>query len=166
MHLSNNETGGFPMVQPNATSVKVIVFRLMDKEYAIPVNEVQSIERVMPLTRVPNTPPYVKGVINLRGIITPILSLRERFEMDKGMEDQNTRIIITTLEEFTVGLIVDAAKDVLDLDLNAIEPQPEVFGTVEAEYISGVAKVENRLIVLLDLKKVLNSAKSDVDQYA
>ena len=154
------------MVQPNATSVKVIVFRLMDKEYAIPVNEVQSIERVMPLTRVPNTPPYVKGVINLRGIITPILSLRERFEMDKGMEDQNTRIIITTLEEFTVGLIVDAAKDVLDLDLNAIEPQPEVFGTVEAEYISGVAKVENRLIVLLDLKKVLNSAKSDVDQYA
>ncbi|MFC4409195.1 chemotaxis protein CheW [Chungangia koreensis] len=154
------------MVQHTAASLKVIVFRLMDKEYAVPVNEVQSIEKVMPLTRVPNTPSYVKGVINLRGIITPILSLRERFEMVKGQEDEHTRIIITTLEEYTVGLIVDAAKDVLDLDIQAIEPQPEVFGTVEAEYISGVAKVDNRLIVLLDLKKVLNSAKSDVDQYA
>jgi purine-binding chemotaxis protein CheW len=154
------------MVQQTAASLKVIVFRLMDKEYAVPVYEVQSIEKVMPLTRVPNTPSYVKGVINLRGIITPILSLRERFEMEKGREDENTRIIITTLEEYTVGLIVDSAKDVLDLDVQSIEPQPEVYGTVEAEYISGVAKVDNRLIVLLDLKKVLNSAKSDVDQYA
>lgn len=154
------------MVQHSAASLKVIVFRLMDKEYAIPVHEVQSIEKVMPLTRVPNTPSYVKGVINLRGIITPILSLRERFEMEKGREDENTRIIITTLEEYTVGLIVDAAKDVLDFDIQKIEPQPEVFGTVEAEYISGVVKVDERLIVLLDLKKVLNSAKSDVDQYA
>lgn len=153
------------MLQPTATSFKVIVFRLMDKEYAVPVSEVQSIEKVMSLTRVPNTPPYVKGVINLRGIITPILSLRERFDMENGQEDHNTRIIITALEDYTVGLVVDAANDVLDLDVNAIEPQPEVFGTVEAEYISGVAKVDHRLIVLLDLKKVLNSAKSDVDEY-
>lgn len=154
------------MVQQSAATLKVIVFRLMDKEYAIPVNDVQSIEKVMPFTRVPNTPPFVKGVVNLRGIITPILSLRERFEMEVAKEDHNTRIIITTLGDFTAGLIVDAAKDVLDIEIQAIEPQPEVVGTVEAEYISGVVKVEDRLIVLLDLLKVLLSAKSDVDQYA
>lgn len=154
------------MVQQTAAALKVIVFRLMDKDYAIPVNEVQSIEKVMPLTRVPNTPSYVKGVINLRGIITPILSLRECFDMESGKEDQNTRIIITVLEGYTVGLIVDAAKDVLDISLDSIEPQPEVVGTIEAEYISGVAKVDNRLIVLLDLKKVLNAAKSDVNNDA
>ena len=81
-------------------------------------------------------------------------------------QDEHTRVIIASFKDITVGLIVDAANDVLDLPLSAIEPQPEVIGTVEAEYISGVAKIEKRLIVLLNLISVLNPIKIEVLDYA
>ncbi|WP_342512583.1 chemotaxis protein CheW [Sporosarcina sp. FSL K6-1522] len=139
--------------------MKVIVFQLMEKEYAIAVDVVQSIEKSLSITRVPKTPPYVKGVINLRGVVTPIVSLRERFGLESKEIDDSTRIIIVTLEEFDVGLIVDAANDVLDISLDAIEAQPEVVGTVESEFISGIAKVDKRLLVMLNLDKVLQPVK-------
>ena len=139
--------------------MKVIVFQLMDKEYAIAVDVVQSIEKLLSITRVPKTPSYVKGVINLRGVVTPIVDLRDRFGLDLKEMDDSTRIIIVSLEEFEVGLIVDAANDVLDIPLQSIEPQPEVVGTIESEFISGVAKVDKRLLVMLNLDKVLEPIK-------
>ncbi|BAQ10539.1 chemotaxis protein [Bacillus sp. OxB-1] len=139
--------------------MKVIVFQLMDKEYAIGVDVVQSIEKLLSITRVPKTPSYVKGVINLRGVVTPIVDLRDRFGLDLKEMDDSTRIIIVSLEEFEVGLIVDAANDVLDIPLQSIEPQPEVVGTIESEFISGVAKVDKRLLVMLNLDKVLEPIK-------
>lgn len=138
---------------------KVIIFELMDKEYAIDIDAVQGIERVMSITRVPKTPSYVKGVINLRGVVTPIIDLRERFQLDTKEMDDSTRIIVVSLEDYDVGLIVDGANDVIDLPLNAIEPQPEVVGSVASEFISGVAKIENRLFVMLELSKVLEPIK-------
>lgn len=140
-------------------SVKVIVFQLGDKEYAIPVSQVQGIEKTMHITRVPKTPRYVKGVINLRGVVTPIIDLRERFNVNSLVEDENTRIIIITVDDMEVGFIVDAANDVLDILKSSIEPQPEVVGSYEEEFISGVAKVEKRLLILLNLEKVLNTLK-------
>ena len=95
--------------------MKVIIFELMDKEYAIEVDVVQSIERVISMTRVPKTPPYVKGVINLRGVVTPIVDLRVRFGLEPKEMDNSTRIIIVSLEDYDVGLIVDAANDVMDI---------------------------------------------------
>jgi len=139
--------------------MKVIVFQLLDMEYAISVDIVQSIEKVLSITRVPKTPAYVKGVINLRGIVTPIVDLRERFGLASKEMDDSTRIIIVTLDEYDVGLIVDAANDVLDIPVNAIEPQPEVVGTIESDFISGVAKVEKHLLVMLNLDKVLEPVK-------
>ena len=139
--------------------VKVIIFELMDMEYAIKVDAVQSIERVISITRVPKTPSFVKGVINLRGVVTPIVDLRERFGLKTREIDERTRIIIVSLEDYDVGLIVDGANDVLDLPLNAIEPQPEVVGAVELDFIAGVAKVDNRLFVMLELSKVLEPLK-------
>ena len=139
--------------------MKVIVFELMDKEYAIKVDVVQSIERLISITRIPNTPSYVRGVINLRGIVTPIVDLRERFGIDLKEVDNQTRIIIVSLEEYDVGLIVDAANDVLDIPVELIESQPEVVGTVESEFISGVAKIDKRLLVMLDLERVLEPVK-------
>ncbi|MBO0603053.1 chemotaxis protein CheW [Sporosarcina sp. E16_3] len=143
----------------NQTEMKVIVFQLLDMEYAINVDIVQSIEKVLSITRVPKTPAYVKGVINLRGIVTPIVDLRERFGLTSKEIDDSTRIIIVTLDEFDVGLIVDAANDVLDIPVNAIEPQPEVVGSVESDFISGVAKVGKHLLVMLNLDKVLEPVK-------
>lgn len=139
--------------------MKVIVFQLMDKEYAIGIDVVTTIEKVLSITRVPNTPSHVRGVINLRGVITPIVDLRTRFGLEPRPLDDETRIIIVSMEDFDVGLVVDAANDVIDIPEDAIEPQPEVVGTIESEFISGVAKVGRRLFVLLNLEKVLQPVK-------
>lgn len=138
--------------------LKVIVFQLVNKEYAVPVQNVQSIEKVMHITRVPGVPDYVRGVINLRGVVTPIIDLRKRFLLEDAVESEHTRIIIITLGELEVGLIVDSANDVLDLSTESIEPQPQVVGSLETDFISGVAKIDRRLLILLQLDKVLENA--------
>lgn len=140
-------------------SIKVIVFQLADKEYAIPVSHVQGIEKLMHITRVPKTEKYVKGVINLRGVVTPIVDLRERFGLPISENEETTRIIIISLEDMEVGFVVDSANDVLDIAANSIEPQPEVVGSLGEEFISGVAKLDKRLLILLHLEKVLNPLK-------
>ncbi|MGN7478507.1 chemotaxis protein CheW [Solibacillus silvestris] len=137
-------------------NLKVIVFQLADKEYAIPVSHVKGIEKLMHITRVPKTERYVKGVINLRGVVTPVIDLRERFELPVSGNEETTRIIIIALETMEVGFIVDSANDVLDIDAFSIEQQPEVVGSLEEEFIAGVAKLDNRLLILLHLDKVLN----------
>lgn len=138
--------------------LKVIVFQLADKEYAIPLSNVQGIEKLMHITRVPKTAKYVKGVINLRGVVTPIIDLRERFGIPVSDNEETTRIIIITTDEMEVGFVVDSANDVIDIPVSSIEQQPEVVGSNEVDFISGVAKLENRLLILLHLDKVLNPA--------
>ncbi|MCM3732146.1 chemotaxis protein CheW [Fictibacillus nanhaiensis] len=138
---------------------KVIIFQLKDEEYAVPVQEVKSIERMQHITRIPRTVPFVKGVINLRGVVTPIIDLRLRFDIEESEYADTTRIIIVSVGTIEAGLIVDAANDVIDLETDSIEPPPEVVGGVDAEYIQGVAKIEKRLLILLNLTKVLNPEK-------
>lgn len=137
-------------------NLKVIVFQLAEKEYAIPVSHVKGIEKLLHITRVPKTARYVKGVINLRGVVTPVIDLRERFNLPISGNEDTTRIIIIALETMEVGFVVDSANDVLDIDADSIEQQPEVVGSLEEEFIAGVAKLENRLLILLHLDKVLN----------
>lgn len=137
--------------------LKVIVFQLQDEEYALPVEYVSAIERIQPITRVPRAEKFVKGVINLRGVIIPIIDLRLRFGMVESELTEDNRIIIVKKNGFEVGLIVDTASDVIDLALDEIEPNPEVVGSVAADYIDGVSKVEDRLLILLDLEKILIS---------
>jgi purine-binding chemotaxis protein CheW len=138
---------------------KVIVFQLKEEEYAVHVQHVKSIERMQHFTRIPNTVHFVKGVINLRGVVTPIIDLRSRFDIEASDYTDTTRIIIVSAGTIEAGLIVDSANDVMDLDKDTIEPPPEVVGGVDAEYIQGVAKIEKRLLILLDLEKVLNPEK-------
>lgn len=137
------------------TFMKVIVFQLADKEYAIPVSHVQGIEKLIHITRVPKTPHFVKGVINLRGVVTPIIDLRERFDLPKTASEDTARIIIVMLDNMEVGFVVDSANDVLDIPIEAIEQQPEVVGSLDEDFISGVAKIDNRLLILLHLDKIL-----------
>ncbi|WP_309087101.1 chemotaxis protein CheW [Domibacillus sp.] len=137
-------------------TVKVIAFQLVDKEYALPVHQVYSIEKLMHITRVPGTVPFVKGVINLRGVVTPIIDLRSRFGLSDKQYDDSTRIIIASIDDIEVGLVVDGANDVLDIPVDAIEPQPEVVGSLGDEYITGVAKLEKRLLIMLSLQKIFN----------
>ncbi|MGE6893648.1 chemotaxis protein CheW [Priestia flexa] len=131
---------------------KFIVFQLGNEEYGIAVEQVKSIEKMQHITRVPRTEKYVRGVINLRGVVIPILDLRKQFGLQEQTHTDHTRIIIVIINDIEVGLIVDAANDVLDIYDDHIESAPEV---IEADYISGVVKVEERLIVLVNLGKVL-----------
>ncbi|KSU89647.1 chemotaxis protein CheW [Priestia flexa] len=134
---------------------KFIVFQLGNEEYGIAVEQVKSIEKMQHITRVPRTEKYVRGVINLRGVVIPILDLRKQFGLQEQTHTDHTRIIIVIINDIEVGLIVDAANDVLDIYDDHIEPAPEVIEGIEADYISGVVKVEERLIVLVNLGKVL-----------
>lgn len=143
---------------PNEKNIdlKVIVFQLKNEEYAIPVRQVGSIERMQHITRVPQAEPFVKGVINLRGVVTPILDLRVKFGIEEAEPSDRTRIIIVHLQQVEVGVIVDAAYDVIDIPWDSLEPAPEVVGSLEADYIEGVANLENRLLILLNVEKVLS----------
>lgn len=145
------------MDHQTVTYKKVIVFQLNDEEYAVPIEQVGSIERLQPITRVPQTANFVKGVMNLRGVVIPVIDLRIRFGIEEVNESDTTRLIIFYLDDIEVGLIVDVANDVVDIPENIIEPPPEVVGTVHVDYIEGVAKLDDRLLILLDLQKVLTT---------
>ncbi|MCZ0702584.1 purine-binding chemotaxis protein CheW [Natronobacillus azotifigens] len=144
------------MSEESKQFLKSIVFQLNKEEYAMPVDLVGSIERMMHITRVPGTPNFVKGVLNLRGVVTPIIDLRSRFGFDDLSYTESTRMIIIHPNNMEVGLIVDAAYDVIDIPNEKIEPAPEVVGTERIEYIDGVAKLEDRLLILLNIDKVLS----------
>lgn len=136
---------------------KVIVFALGNEEYGVEVEKVKTIERMQPMTRVPKAAAFIKGVINLRGVVIPIIDLRSRFGLPESEYTDNTRIIIVAAGDYEVGLIVDAANDVIDLDEERIDNPPEVVGGIKAKYLRGIARVgEQRLLVLLNLEQVLN----------
>lgn len=137
--------------------MKVIVFMLANEQYGVEVEKVKTIERIQPMTRVPKTPPFVKGVINLRGVVVPIIDLRGRFGLVESEFTNDSRIVIVSVGELEVGLIVDSASDVVDVDSDSIVDPPEIVGGIRAKYLRGVARLEdNRLLVMLNLQEVLN----------
>ncbi|MBB3125903.1 purine-binding chemotaxis protein CheW [Paenibacillus rhizosphaerae] len=143
--------------------IKVIVFKLGSEEYGIEVDKVQTIERMLPITRVPKTYTFVKGVINLRGVVIPVIDLRGRFGLPETEYTDQTRIIIVVVGEMEVGFIVDSANDVIDLNRDRIETPPEVVGGIKARYLDGVAKIgDDRLLIMLNLSEVLK--KSEIIQ--
>ncbi|MFS0727862.1 chemotaxis protein CheW [Paenibacillus sp. 1P07SE] len=146
-----------------AEELKVIVFALASEEYGIEVDKVRTIERMMPITRVPKTLDFIKGVINLRGVVIPVIDMRGRFGLSETEPTENSRIIIVAVNELEVGFIVDAANDVIDIDSDTIDSPPEVVGGIKAKYLRGVAKLgDGRLLVMLNLSEVLN--KSEIIQ--
>lgn len=136
--------------------LKTIIFQLANEEYIIPIEQVRSIEKVNTITRVPGTPNFVKGVINLRGIIIPLIELRKRFDLEEVAFTEDTRVIIVTVDEIEIGLIVDAATGVIDVPVEALEAQVSIAASQQNGFIKGIAKVEDRLLILLNLEKVLH----------
>ncbi|SFU75435.1 chemotaxis protein CheW [Alicyclobacillus macrosporangiidus] len=136
-----------------------ILFSVADEQYGVPVEQVQSVERMLPIAHVPKTLPFIKGVVNLRGVVTPVLDLRERFGFPPAEADADTRIVVVQVERFLVGLIVDAVDDVVSIDASAVEPPPAMVGGVEAEYLHGVVRREDRVLILLNLTRVLSHAE-------
>jgi len=143
-------------VQNTTETRKYLVFRLENDEFGIEIDKISTIiEKDMNITRVPKQPAFVKGVINLRGEIIPVLSLRLKFGLSDDVYDENTRIIIIKLEDLTVGLIVDSVAEVVELDDETTESISNIAGEKSLEYLKGVGKLNGRIITLLDLEKVV-----------
>lgn len=141
--------------------LQLVTFRLGTEEYSLDILSVQEIIRHMHLTKVPRTPDFVEGVINLRGRVIPVLDLRKRFGLPSDEKTNETRIIVVEVEGKTVGLKVDAVSEVLRLPAAAVEPPPSLIAGVESEYIKGVGKLDGRLIILLDVGKILTRSEKD-----
>jgi purine-binding chemotaxis protein CheW len=141
--------------------LQLVTFRLGNEEFSLDILKVQEIIRHMDLTRVPRTPEFVDGVINLRGRVIPVLDLRKRFGLPKDENTNETRIIVVDVDNRTVGLKVDAVSEVLRLPADTVEPPPAIITSVESEYIKGVGKLDGRLLILLDVAKILTCTERD-----
>lgn len=136
--------------------LQLVSFHLGDEEYAADILNIQGINRMVDVTKVPNTPEYVEGIINLRGKVIPIIDLRKRLMLPVKEYDKNTRFIVIELEQNVVGFIVDSVNEVLRIDSNLTEAPPQSVSNVNTEFITSVAKLEDRLIILLDMDKILS----------
>lgn len=136
--------------------MQLVTFKIGEEEFGVDILRVQEIIRLMPITKVPNAPPFVEGVINLRGKVIPVIDMRKRFGLTAADHNSHTRIKVMDLGEQTVGFVVDAVCEVLRIESSTVEPPPDVVAGVGSEYLRGVGKLENRLLILLDLDKLLS----------
>jgi len=137
--------------------LQLVSFNIGTEEFGVDILKVQEINRMVEITRVPQAPHYVEGVINLRGKVIPIVDLRKRFGLELKEHDKNTRIVVVDIGGNIMGMIVDSVSEVLRLPASTIEPPPEIVTGVNAEYIKGVAKLEDRLLIFLDLSRVIDA---------
>jgi purine-binding chemotaxis protein CheW len=135
--------------------LQLVSFNIGQEEFGLGIQSIQEINRMVEITRVPNSPDFVSGVINLRGKVIPIINLRKRFGFPPKENDRNTRIIVVELGTMVVGFVVDAVSEVLRIPKNITEPPPSIVAGIGSEYITAVAKLENRLLILLDLERIL-----------
>ena len=136
--------------------VEMLGFMLSDEEYALDILEIKEIIRLQPITIVPRTPAFLKGIITLRGVIVPIFDLRSRLGLKETQYGPLTRVVVVYSGEEYAGLIVDSITQVMRVDANSIEPPPTTIGAIEAEHIRGVTRFRERLVILLNLARVLD----------
>lgn len=142
------------------TAKQFIVFKLNEQFYGIGIENVQIIERIKSIMRVPKVSFCVKGVMNLRGEIIPVISLREQFHLEEKVYDDKTRIIIVKLDEAMVGLIVDEVKEVIEIKADQIEVVQNIQGKMKISHILGVGKLEENIVTLLNLNNIIEEAFS------
>lgn len=140
--------------------IQLVVFQLGREEYGVPILKVQEINRLAEITQVPRSAKYVEGVMNLRGRVTPVFDLKKKFGLS-GERGAEARIIVVNTRGQTVGLIVDAVNEVIRLPLSSVEPPPAVFSADQASFLQGVGKVDDRLLILLELDKVLSQEERE-----
>jgi purine-binding chemotaxis protein CheW len=135
--------------------MQLVSFRLAQEEYGIEITKVQEIILMGEITRVPQTPDYIKGLINLRSTVIPIVDLRLRFGLSQEDATDETRIMVVNVAGKTIGIIVDAVSEVLRIAQEQISPPPPTVAGLGREYLTGLVKLENRLLILLDIDKIL-----------
>ncbi|HEY8464778.1 MAG TPA: chemotaxis protein CheW [Bacillota bacterium] len=137
---------------------QLVIFKLADEEYGVDILQAKEIEKLdQEITRVPKSPAFVEGVINLRGEIVPIVDLRKRFGLEVRPICPDTRVIIVEVNDSQIGMVVDQVSEVIRINVSDILPAPEITKTVDSYFINGVAQINERLIVLLNLERTLSA---------
>ena len=145
--------------QLSGKTLQVVTFALGSEEYGVDIAQVQEINRMVTITHVPRAPRFMEGVINLRGQLIPIIDLRTRFGMERSERTKNTRIVVTEIGSKRIGMVVDSVSEVLRIPVEQIEDAPDLVAGVDTEYIRGVGKMGDRLIIMLDLGRVISGTE-------
>jgi purine-binding chemotaxis protein CheW len=145
--------------QLSGKTLQAVTFALGSEEYGVDIAQVQEINRMVTITHVPRAPHFMEGVINLRGQLIPIIDLRTRFGMERSERTKNTRIVVTEIGNKRIGMVVDSVSEVLRIPVEQIEDAPDLVAGVDTEYIRGVGKMGDRLIIMLDLGRVISGSE-------
>ena len=150
---NNHETG---------LSSEFLAFTLGDETYGIDILTVQEIRAYEPVTKIANTPDFIKGVINLRGVIVPIVDMRLKFRLDAVDFNQFTVVIVLNICGRVIGMVVDGVSDVVDLSSEEIRSAPEFGGSLDTQYLRGMATVDERMIILVDIERLMSSSDMEL----
>jgi purine-binding chemotaxis protein CheW len=136
---------------------QIVIFELGEEYFGVDIAAVESIIKMQPITRMPHAPMFVEGVTNLRGKVLPVIDLHKRFDLPLKDTDKNSRIIVVAVSQIEVGMIVDGVSEVLTISEETIEAAPAIATTVDSGFITGIAKINQRLVIMLDLERVLSA---------
>ena len=142
--------------------IQLVGFRLDNEDYAIAITKIQEIILMKPITRIPQVPDFIEGLINLRGSVIPIVNLRKRFGLPARQVDDETRTIVVNIHDKTVGCIVDAVTQVMRINRDQIQPPPLSVLAIAHQYIAGLARLEDRLLIILDIERLFDEQSSVV----
>ncbi|MDB5773657.1 MAG: purine-binding chemotaxis protein CheW [Burkholderiales bacterium] len=163
MQLSPTATGasrvGSPPTGVAMEAMEFLAFRLGQEEYGIKILKVQEIRGYDAVTRIANAPDFIKGVINLRGIIVPIIDMRIKFNLGEPTYDQFTVVIILNVAGRVLGMVVDSVSDVISLSGEQIKAAPEMGSAVDADYLIGMGALDERMLILVDIDRLMSSAE-------
>ena len=149
---------------PDTAAGEFLTFTLGDEHYGVDILKVQEIRGYDAVTRVPDAPDYIKGVINLRGTIVPVIDLRLKLRLDEARYDAFTVMIVLNVDDRVVGIVVDSVSDVIPLNAEQIRPKPEFGAAVDTRFISGIGTQDERMLILLDIETLLDT--TDIGQAA
>src|SRR4051812_12185172 len=136
--------------------IQLVGFRLDNEDYAIAITKIQEIILMKPITRIPQVPDFIEGLINLRGSVIPIVNLRKRFGLTPREIDDETRTIVVNVHEKTVGCVVDAVTQVMRINRDQIQPPPLGVMAVNHQYLAGLAKLDDRLLIILEIERLFD----------
>jgi purine-binding chemotaxis protein CheW len=142
--------------------IQLVGFRLDNEDYAIAITKIQEIILMKPITRIPQVPDFIEGLINLRGSVIPIVNLRKRFGLPARQVDDETRTIVANIHDKTVGCIVDAVTQVMRINRDQIQPPPLSVLAIAHQYIAGLARLEDRLLIILDIERLFDEQSPPV----
>ncbi len=147
---------------PGGSLSQVVSFRLDKEEYGLNIMDVQEIILVGEITEIPEVPEYVRGLINLRGKVIPIVDLRVRFGLSAAEPSEDTRIIVSNNGSITFGIVVDAVNEVLRIEQDQIDPPPKGMSNANSDYLLGLVKMKEKIMILLDINKIMSSEEKEV----